>query len=176
MNLVCGFARIDGHVVGIVGNQPQVLAGVLDIESSEKGARFVRTCDAFNIPLVTFVDVPGFMPGTDQEYGGIIRHGAKLLYAYCESTVPRIQIITRKAYGGAYVVMNSKSIGRRPGLCLAVGRAGGDGPAGGGRDRLPAGDGDAAGRRRPDGPSWSTSTPSATPTRTWPPSAATSTT
>ena len=111
MNLVCGFARIDGHVVGIVGNQPQVLAGVLDIDSSEKGARFVRTCDSFNIPLVTFVDVPGFMPGTDQEYGGIIRHGAKLLYAYCEATVPRIQIITRKAYGGAYVVMNSKSIG-----------------------------------------------------------------
>ena len=111
MNLVCGFARIAGHVVGIVGNQPQVLAGVLDIDSSEKGARFVRACDSFNIPLITFVDVPGFMPGTDQEYGGIIRHGAKLLYAYCESTVPRIQIITRKAYGGAYVVMNSKSIG-----------------------------------------------------------------
>jgi acetyl-CoA carboxylase carboxyltransferase component len=111
MNLVCGFARIDGHPIGIVGNQPQVLAGVLDIESSEKGGRFVRTCDAFNIPLVTFVDVPGFLPGTDQEYGGIIRHGAKLLYAYCEATVPRIQIITRKAYGGAYVVMNSKSIG-----------------------------------------------------------------
>jgi acetyl-CoA carboxylase carboxyltransferase component len=111
MNLVCGFARIDGHPVGVVGNQPQVLAGVLDIDSSEKGARFVRTCDAFNVPLVTFVDVPGFMPGTDQEYGGIIRHGAKLLYAYCESTVPRVQIITRKAYGGAYVVMNSKSIG-----------------------------------------------------------------
>jgi propionyl-CoA carboxylase beta subunit len=111
MNLVCGFARFDGHPAGIVGNQPQVLAGVLDIDSSEKGGRFVRTCDAFNIPLVTFVDVPGFLPGTDQEYGGIIRHGAKLLYAYCESTVPRIQIITRKAYGGAYVVMNSKSIG-----------------------------------------------------------------
>jgi acetyl-CoA carboxylase carboxyltransferase component len=111
MNLVCGFARLDGHPVGIVGNQPQVLAGVLDIDSSEKGGRFVRTCDAFNIPLVTFVDVPGFLPGTDQEYGGIIRHGAKLLYAYCESTVPRVQIITRKAYGGAYVVMNSKSIG-----------------------------------------------------------------
>jgi acetyl-CoA carboxylase carboxyltransferase component len=84
---------------------------VLDIQSSEKGARFVRTCDSFNIPLVTFVDVPGFMPGTDQEYGGIIRHGAKLLYAFCEATVPRIQVITRKAYGGAYVVMNSKSIG-----------------------------------------------------------------
>src|SRR5579862_8077827 len=110
-NLVCGFARIAGRAVGVVGNQPMVLAGVLDIESSEKGARFVRTCDAFNIPLVTFVDVPGFMPGTDQEYGGIIRHGAKLLYAYCESTVPRIQVVTRKAYGGAYVVMNSKSIG-----------------------------------------------------------------
>ena len=110
-NIVCGFARLDGHVVGIVGNQPQVLAGVLDIESSEKAARFVRTCDAFNIPLVTFVDVPGFLPGVDQEYGGIIRHGAKLLYAYCEATVPRIQVITRKAYGGAYVVMNSKSIG-----------------------------------------------------------------
>jgi len=111
MSITCGFARLDGRVVGIVGNQPSVLAGVLDIDSSEKAARFVRTCDAFNIPLVTFVDVPGFMPGTDQEYGGIIRHGAKLLYAYCESTVPRIQIVVRKAYGGAYVVMNSKSIG-----------------------------------------------------------------
>ncbi|MEX1006824.1 MAG: acyl-CoA carboxylase subunit beta [Acidimicrobiia bacterium] len=111
MNIVCVFARVDGHVVGIVGNQPQVLAGTLDIDASEKAARFVRTCDAFNVPLVTFVDVPGFLPGTDQEYGGIIRHGAKLLYAYCEATVPRVQIITRKAYGGAYVVMNSKSIG-----------------------------------------------------------------
>jgi acetyl-CoA carboxylase carboxyltransferase component len=110
-NLLCGFARIDGHPVGIVGNQPLVLAGVLDIDSSEKGARFVRTCDAFNIPLVAFVDVPGFLPGTDQEYGGIIRHGAKLLYAFCEATVPRIQVVTRKAYGGAYVVMNSKSVG-----------------------------------------------------------------
>ncbi|HEX5614730.1 MAG TPA: acyl-CoA carboxylase subunit beta [Acidimicrobiia bacterium] len=111
MNIVCGFSRIDGYVVGIVGNQPQVLAGCLDIDASEKAARFVRTCDAFNIPLVTFVDVPGFLPGTDQEYNGIIRHGAKLLYAYCEATVPRVQIITRKGYGGAYVVMNSKSIG-----------------------------------------------------------------
>ena len=116
-NITCGFARIDGHPVGIVGNQPMVMAGVLDIDSSEKAARFVRTCDAFNIPLVTFVDVPGFMPGTDQEYGGIIRHGAKLLYAYCEATVPRISIITRKAYGGAYVVMDSKSIGSD--LCFA---------------------------------------------------------
>ena len=110
-SIVCGFARLDGHPVGIVGNQPMVLAGVLDIDSSEKAARFVRTCDAFNVPIVTFVDVPGFLPGVDQEYGGIIRHGAKLLYAYCEATVPRVQVITRKAYGGAYVVMNSKSIG-----------------------------------------------------------------
>ncbi|MGI8684527.1 MAG: acyl-CoA carboxylase subunit beta [Acidimicrobiales bacterium] len=111
LNMVCGFARIDGHPVGVLGNQPQVLAGALDIESSEKAARFVRTCDAFNVPLVTFVDVPGFLPGTDQEYGGIIRHGAKLLYALCEASVPRIQVVTRKAYGGAYVVMNSKAIG-----------------------------------------------------------------
>jgi acetyl-CoA carboxylase carboxyltransferase component len=116
-SIICGFARMDGQTVGIVANQPMVLAGVLDIESSSKGARFVRTCDAFNIPLITFVDVPGFLPGVDQEYGGIIRHGAKLLYAYCEATVPRIQMITRKAYGGAYVVMDSKGIGSD--LCLA---------------------------------------------------------
>jgi len=111
MAVTVGFARIDGRTVGIVGNQPSYLAGVLDITSSEKAARFVRTCDAFNVPIIALVDVPGFMPGTDQEYGGIIRHGAKLLYAFCESSVPRIQLITRKAYGGAYVVMNSKSIG-----------------------------------------------------------------
>jgi acetyl-CoA carboxylase carboxyltransferase component len=111
MSVTCGFAKIDGRPVGIVGNQPAHLAGVLDIDSSEKAARFVRTCDAFNVPIIALVDVPGFMPGTDQEYGGIIRHGAKLLYAFCEATVPRIQLITRKAYGGAYVVMNSKSIG-----------------------------------------------------------------
>lgn len=110
-NIVCGFVRLGGISVGVVGNQPAAYAGVLDIEASEKAARFVRTCDSFNIPLVTFVDVPGFLPGVDQEYNGIIRHGAKLLYAYCEATVPRIQVITRKAYGGAYVVMNSKSIG-----------------------------------------------------------------
>ncbi len=116
-SIICGFARVNGQAVGIVGNQPMVLAGVLDIESAEKAARFVRTCDAFNIPILTFVDVPGFLPGVDQEYGGIIRHGAKLLYAYCEATVPRIQIITRKAYGGAYVVMDSKSIGSD--LCYA---------------------------------------------------------
>ena len=176
MNIVCGFARIDGHVVGIVGNQPQVLAGVLDIDSSEKGARFVRTCDAFNIPLVTFVDVPGFMPGTDQEYGGIIRHGAKLLYAYCEATVPRDpdhhpQGLRRRVRRHELEVDR-----RRPRLRLAVGRARGHGPAGRGRDRLPP----RARRGRPTrsraGPSSSTSTPSASPTRTSPPSAATSTT
>ena len=110
-SIVCGFSRLDGKPVGVVGNQPMVLAGVLDIESSEKAARFIRTCDAFNVPIVTFVDVPGFLPGVDQEHGGIIRHGAKLLYAYCEATVPRMQVITRKAYGGAYVVMDSKSVG-----------------------------------------------------------------
>jgi propionyl-CoA carboxylase beta chain len=109
-NIVCGFARLGGHSVGVVGNQPQSLAGVLDIESSSKAARFVRTCDAFNVPLVTFVDVPGFLPGTDQEWHGIIRHGAKLLYAYCEATVPKLTVITRKAYGGAYDVMSSKHI------------------------------------------------------------------
>ena len=110
-NLVVGFARLDGHAVGIVGNQPSVLAGTLDIDASVKGARFVRFCDAFNIPLVTFVDVPGFLPGTDQEWGGIIRHGAKLLYAFSEATVPKMTVITRKAYGGAYDVMCSKHIG-----------------------------------------------------------------
>ncbi len=110
-SIVCAFARIEGRSIGVVGNQPMMLAGVLDIESSEKAARFVRTCDAYNIPLLTLVDVPGFLPGVDQEYGGIIRHGAKLLYAYCEATVPRIQVITRKAYGGAYVVMDSKGVG-----------------------------------------------------------------
>ncbi len=110
-SVLCGFARLDGHVVGVVANQPRELGGVLDIESSEKAARFVRTCDAFNVPLVTFVDVPGFLPGVRQEHGGIVRHGAKLLYAYCEATVPRIQVVVRKAYGGAYVVMSSKSTG-----------------------------------------------------------------
>jgi propionyl-CoA carboxylase beta chain len=109
-NIVCGFARLGGYSVGVVGNQPKALAGVLDIASSEKAARFVRTCDAFNIPLVTFVDVPGFLPGTAQEWGGIIRHGAKLLYAYCEATVPKLTVITRKAYGGAYDVMSSKHV------------------------------------------------------------------
>jgi acetyl-CoA/propionyl-CoA carboxylase carboxyl transferase subunit len=110
-NLVVGFARLDGHAVGVVANQPRVNAGTLDIDASVKGARFVRFCDAFNIPILTFVDVPGFMPGTDQEHGGIIRHGAKLLYAFSEATVPLLTVITRKAYGGAYDVMASKHIG-----------------------------------------------------------------
>ncbi|MFN2190088.1 MAG: acyl-CoA carboxylase subunit beta [Candidatus Promineifilaceae bacterium] len=109
-NIVRGFARLGGYSVGIVANQPRVLAGVLDINSSEKAARFVRFCDCFNIPLIVFEDVPGFLPGVDQEHGGIIRHGAKLLYAFCEATVPKITVVTRKAYGGAYCVMNSKHI------------------------------------------------------------------
>ena len=109
-NIICAFARLDGHTVGVVGQQPVVLAGVLDIDASTKAARFVRFCDAFNIPLVTFVDVPGFLPGTAQEHGGIIRNGAKLLYAYAEATVPKLTVITRKAYGGAYDVMSSKHI------------------------------------------------------------------
>lgn len=109
-NIVIGFARMNGRTVGIVGNQPNVASGCLDINSSVKGARFVRFCDAFSIPLITFVDVPGFLPGTAQEYGGIIRHGAKLLYAFAEATVPKITVITRKAYGGAYDVMSSKHL------------------------------------------------------------------
>ncbi|GAC1434000.1 MAG: acyl-CoA carboxylase subunit beta [Solirubrobacteraceae bacterium] len=109
-NIICGFARLDGIAVGIVGNQPASLAGVLDIDASAKAARFVRTCDAFNIPLITFCDVPGFLPGTAQEWNGIIRHGAKLLYAFTEATVPKITVITRKAYGGAYDVMASKHL------------------------------------------------------------------
>ncbi len=109
-NIVCAFARLGGHSIGVVGNQPAALAGVLDIDASVKAARFVRTCDAFNVPLLTFVDVPGFLPGTAQEWGGIIRHGAKLLYAYAEATVPKLTVIARKAYGGAYDVMSSKHI------------------------------------------------------------------
>jgi acetyl-CoA carboxylase carboxyltransferase component len=109
-NIVVGFARLNGRVIGIVANQPQVLAGVLDINASVKGARFIRFCDCFNIPIVTFEDVPGFMPGIQQEHGGIIRHGAQLLFAYCEATVPKLTVITRKSYGGAYCVMNSKHV------------------------------------------------------------------
>src|SRR5207302_5429785 len=109
-NILVGFARMEGSTIGIVANQPMVLAGCLDIDSSRKAARFVRFCDCFSIPIVTFVDVPGFLPGTAQEHGGIIRHGAKLLFAYCEATVPKVTIITRKSYGGAYCVMSSKHI------------------------------------------------------------------
>jgi propionyl-CoA carboxylase beta chain len=109
-NIITAFARIEGSTVGVVANQPMSLAGVLDIDSSRKAARFVRFCDCFNIPLVTFVDVPGFMPGTKQEYGGLIKHGAKLLFAYAEATVPKVTVITRKAYGGAYDVMSSKHL------------------------------------------------------------------
>jgi propionyl-CoA carboxylase beta chain len=108
--MLIGFARLSGYSVGVVANQPAFLAGCLDIDSSVKAARFVRFCDAFNIPIVTFVDVPGFLPGTSQEFAGIIRHGAKLLYAFCEATVPKVTVITRKAYGGAYDVMSSKHI------------------------------------------------------------------
>ncbi len=110
-NIVTGFGRIDGHTVGIVANQPMVLAGVLDSDASRKAARFVRFCDAFEIPLLTFVDVPGFLPGTAQEYGGLIKHGAKLLFAYAQCTVPLVTVITRKAFGGAYDVMASKHVG-----------------------------------------------------------------
>ncbi|MGH6968875.1 MAG: acyl-CoA carboxylase subunit beta, partial [Stellaceae bacterium] len=109
-NIVVGFARFEGHPVGIVANQPMVLAGCLDIDSSRKAARFVRFCDCFNLPIVTFVDVPGFLPGTAQEYGGIITHGAKLLFAFAQATVPKVTLITRKAYGGAYDVMSSKHL------------------------------------------------------------------
>ena len=110
-NVLIGFGHVEGHPVGIVANQPQQMAGTLDINASEKAARFVRTCDAFNIPVLTFVDVPGFLPGTDQEWNGIIRRGAKLIYAYAEATVPLVTVITRKAYGGAYIVMGSKQLG-----------------------------------------------------------------
>src|SRR5436305_10680964 len=110
-NILIGFGRIEGRPVGIVANQPTQFAGTLDIDASEKAARFVRTCDAFNLPVLTFVDVPGFLPGTSQEWEGIIRRGAKLIYAYAEATVPKITVITRKAYGGAYVVMGSKHLG-----------------------------------------------------------------
>lgn len=116
-NLIVGFARMGGHVVGVVAQQPPVLAGVLDIDAADKGARFIRFCDAFNVPLLTLVDTPGFLPGLDQEYGGIIRHGAKMIYAYAEASVPKISVITRKAYGGAYIVMSSKALGGD--LCLA---------------------------------------------------------
>ena len=109
-NIIIGFSRLDGQPIGVIGNQPSVLAGCLDIDASIKAARFIRTCDVFNLPLLTFVDVPGFLPGTVQEWGGIIRHGAKLLYAYAEATVPKMTVVTRKAYGGAYLAMSCKNL------------------------------------------------------------------
>jgi acetyl-CoA carboxylase carboxyltransferase component len=110
-NIICALTRLGGYPVGVIANQPMVRAGVLDIEASEKAARFVQACDAFNIPVVTLIDVPGFLPGVGQEHGGIIRHGAQLLYAYCNATVPRVSVVIRKSYGGAYIVMDSQSIG-----------------------------------------------------------------
>ena len=136
-NIIIGFCRIEGRTVGVVANQPMVLAGVLDINSSKKAARFVRFCDAFDIPILTFVDVPGFLPGVAQEHDGIIKHGAKLLFAYAEATVPKITVITRKAYGGAYDVMASQAFARRLELRLADRRDRGDGRQGRGRDHLP---------------------------------------
>jgi propionyl-CoA carboxylase beta chain len=129
-NIVVGFARMNGHPIGIVANQPLHLAGVIDIDSSNKAARFVRFCDAFNVPLLTFEDVPGFLPGTDQEWGGIIRHGAKLIFAYCEATVPKLTVITRKAYGGAYCVMSSKHIRSDYNVAWPTGELAVMGPAG----------------------------------------------
>ena len=166
-NIIVGFARLGGFSVGIVAQQPQVLAGVLDIDASRKAARFVRFCDAFNIPIVTFEDVPGFLPGVAQEYGGIIVHGAKLLYAYCEATVPKITIITRKAYGGAYDVMSSKHIRGDVKLCLAFGRNCGDGTGWGGEHYLSAGIGRGQRPGRPQGRGWSRLTGTVLPTRTW---------
>ena len=136
-NIIVGFGRLDGKTVGFVANQPQVLAGVLDIDSSRKGARFVRFCDAFNIPLVTFVDVPGFMPGTKQEQGGLIKHGAKLLFAFAEATVPKVTVITRKAYGGAFDVMSSKNIRGDMNYAWPTAEIAVMGPQTGRRDHLP---------------------------------------
>ena len=143
-NIVTGFGRVEGRTVGFVANQPMVLAGVLDSDASRKAARFVRFCDCFNIPIVTFVDVPGFLPGTSQEYGGLIKHGAKLLFAYAEATVPKVTVITRKAFGGAYDVMASKHLAGRHELCVADGADRRDGRQGRGRDHL------SQGYRRPE--------------------------
>jgi hypothetical protein len=171
-NIIIGFGRMEGSPVGIVANQPLVLAGCLDIKSSIKAARFVRFCDAFNIPVVTFVDVPGFMPGTAQEYGGIIKHGAKLLYAYAECTVPKVTVITRKAYGGAYDVMSSKHLRGDVNLAWPSRRDRGDGPEGRGGDHLPR----RKERPRPSSPSAKPSTRPSSPTPSWPAPAASSTT
>ncbi len=150
-NILTGFGRVEGHPVGIVANQPMQFAGCLDIDASEKAARFVRTCDAFNVPVITFVDVPGFLPGVDQEHTGIIRRGAKLIYAYAEATVPLITVITRKAFGGAYDVMGSKHLGRpQPRLADRPDR--GDGRAGRGEHPAPSHDRHRRGPGRHPGP------------------------
>ena len=169
-------ARLDGYAIGVVGNQPAQIAGVLDIDASAKAARFVRTCDAFNIPILTFCDVPGFLPGTSQEWGGIIRHGAKLLYAFTEATVPKITVITRKAYGGAYDVMASKHLLADFNFAWPTSEVAVMGPEGAvniiyRRDLAALADARRAPRR-----SSSTTTRRASPTRTRRPSAATSTT
>jgi acetyl-CoA carboxylase carboxyltransferase component len=174
-NIICGFGRVEGRSVGVVANQPMQFAGTLDIDASEKAARFVRTCDAFNIPVLTFVDVPGFLPGTDQEWDGIIRRGAKLIYAYAEATVPLVTIITRKAYGGAYDVMGSKHLGADINLAWPTAQIAVMGAQGAVnilyRKELADADDPEARPRRADrrvrGPRW--------PTPTSPPSAATST-
>ena len=139
-NIVVGFGRLDGMPVGIVANQPGVMAGCLDIDASIKGARFVRFCDAFNIPLIIYEDVPGFLPGTHQEHGGIIKHGAKLIYAFCEATVPRITLITRKAYGGAYYRHELQAYPRGHQPCLSHGGNRRHGGRGGGQYHQPRGD------------------------------------
>ena len=178
-NIIVGFGRVEGRPVGIVANQPTQFAGCLDINASEKAARFVRTCDCFNIPIVMLVDVPGFLPGTDQEYNGIIRRGAKLLYAYGEATVAKITVITRKAYGGAYCVMGSKDMGADVMRGVADGPDRGDGRLGCGRVRVPpaaqGGRQEGRGRRRAAAASCSRTTRTPSSTRTSPPSAATST-
>ena len=162
-NIIIGFCRIEGRTVGVVANQPMVLAGVLDINSARRRrARFVRFCDAFDIPILTFVDVPGFLPGVAQEHHGIIKNGAKLLFAYAEATVPKITVITRKAYGGAYDVMASQAFARRLELRLADRRDRGDGRQGRGRDHLPRQD------RRGDRRAHRANMKSASPTRSWP--------
>ena len=176
-NIIVGFARLDGRSVGVVAQQPAVLAGALDIDASDKAARFVRTCDAFNVPLLTIEDVPGFLPGVTQEHGGIIRHGAKLLYAYCEATVPKVTVITRKAYGGAYDVMSSKHVRGDINLAWPTARIAVMGAEGAVsiifRDQIDAAADDREAELRA---AQRTSTRSASRTRTWPLVAATSTT
>ncbi len=151
MNVVTGFARLDGHSVGVIANQPKVLSGTLDIDASEKASRFVRFCDAFNMPILTLVDVPGFLPGTTQEFNGIIRHGAKLLYAYAEATVPRMTVITRKAYGGAYLVMNSKHLRADVSFAWPTAEIAVMGAEGRGQRGVPQGDREGGRPRREEG-------------------------